>query len=377
MNKKDIAEIRRRLNPESQNPIEICGCYVNGKGAVVSSFRRSLISLPQSEAEKYMQLFKRVLSGDMGKNLSLLSFPADEVMDGATHARLMALNSSAMNDTDALNRFFETVIENTHMEGNYLVLLLHDTYDVPFRSLSGAPDDDSAQSENVFSYLLCAVCPVKQSKSSLAYCVPDNDFVAREPDWVVNAPDMGFLFPAYEDGGPNIHATLYYTRDLAENHADFLTAALAAQESAPAAEQKESFKALLKSALEDECDMEVVEAVNEHIVSRLEEQKSDKQAEPARVSKREVTQILDHCGVSEERQEAFEKQFDEEFGLGADLPAAAIADDRQFEVRTPDVVVRVSPDRAGLIETRLIDGVRYILIRAEDGVQVNGVDVTI
>ena len=375
MNKKDIAEIRRRLNPESQNPIEICGCYVNGNRAVVSSFRRSLISLPQSESEKYMQIFKRVLSGDIGKNLALLDFPTDEVMEGETHARLMTLNREAMNDVDSLNRFFEVIIENIQMEGNYLVLLMHDTYDVPFRSVSESVNDTCADSENVFSYLICAVCPVKQSKGSLSYDAPENDFVSREPDWIVNSPDMGFLFPAFEDGGANIHSTLYYTRDLSENHSDFINAALAAVESAPAAEQKESFKMLLKEALEDECNLEVVEAVNEHIVSRLEEQKSDKEAEPARVSKREVAQILTDCGVSEERKEAFEKQFDEEFGLGMDLSAAAIADDKQFEVRTPDVVVRVSPDHANLIETRLIDGVKYILIRAEDGVQVNGIDI--
>lgn len=375
MNKKDIAEIRRRLNPESQNPIEICGCYVNGKRAVVSSFRRSLMSLTQSESEKYMSLFKRVLSGDIGKNLSLLQFPTDEIMDGETHARLMALNQTALCDADALNRFFEVVIENTQMEGNYLVLLMHDTYDTPFRSSSESAEASGADSEAVFQYLLCAVCPVKPSKGALSYSAPENDFVSRDPDWVVNAPDMGFLFPAYEDGGPNIHSALYYTRDLAEMHTDFVTAALAAAETTPAAEKKESFKSLLKTALEDECNLEVVEAVNDHLINRLEEQKSDREAEPACVNKREVREILNACGVSEERQEAFERSFDEEFGLGSDLPAAAIADDRQFEVRTPDVVVRVSPDRAGLIETRVIDGTKYILIRADEGVQVNGVDI--
>ena len=371
MNKKDLSEIRRRLNPESQNPIEICGCYVNGNRAVVSSFRRSLMSLSQSESEKYMQIFKRVLSGDLGKNLTQLEFPVEQVMEGEAHARLTALNRSAMNDEDALNAFFENVIENTQMEGNYLALLMHDTYDVPFRTR----DDAEGESENVFSYLLCAICPVKQAKGTLSYSAPENDFVSREPDWIVNAPDMGFLFPAYEDGGPNIHCALYYARDLSENHPDFMNAALATAEVAPAAEKKESFKALLKDALEEECNLEVVEAVNEHIVARLEEQKADKEAEPACVSKREVAKILSDCGVSEERQTAFEQKFDEEFGLGADLPAAAIADDKQFGVRTPDVLVRVSPDRAGLIETRVIDGTKYILIRAEDGVQVNGVDI--
>ena len=278
MNKKDIAQIRRRLNPESQNPVVICGCYVNGQKNVVSAFRRSLISLPQSESEKYMQIFRRSLSGDVGRNLVPLTFPTDEVMDGATHARLIRLNQTALDDDEALNAFFDAIIAGTRIEGNFLILVLHDTYDVPFKT---SMDDEAAgaESETVFSYVLCAVCPVKQTKPCLSYSASENDFHALDPDWVVASPDMGFLFPAFEDGGPNIHSALFYTRDLAESHDDFVAAALNAGAFAPAAEQKETFKTVLREALEDECSFEVVEAVNEHIVSRLEEQKQDKEAE--------------------------------------------------------------------------------------------------
>lgn len=188
---------------------------------------------------------------------------------------------------------------------------------------------------------------------------------------------MGFLFPAFEDGGPNIHSALFYTRDLAESHDDFVAAALNAGAFAPAAEQKETFKTVLREALEDECSFEVVEAVNEHIVSRLEEQKQDKEAEPARIGKREVEKVLTDLGVSPERTQSFSERFDEEFGLGNDLSAAGIADDKQMELRTGEVTIRVSPGCAGLVETRTIDGVKYILIRADEGVCVNGVNVDI
>lgn len=376
MNKKDIAQIRRRLNPESQNPVVICGCYVNGQKNVVSAFRRSLISLPQSESEKYMQIFRRSLSGDVGRNLVPLTFPTDEVMDGATHARLTRLNQTALDDDEALNAFFDAIIAGTRIEGNFLILVLHDTYDVPFKT---SMDDEAAgaESETVFSYVLCAVCPVKQTKPCLSYSASENDFHALDPDWVVASPDMGFLFPAFEDGGPNIHSALFYTRDLAESHDDFVAAALNAGAFAPAAEQKETFKTVLREALEDECSFEVVEAVNEHIVSRLEEQKQDKEAEPTRIGKREVEKVLTDLGVSPERTQSFSERFDEEFGLGNDLPAAGIADDKQMELRTGEVTIRVNPGCAGLVETRTIDGVKYILIRADEGVCVNGVNVDI
>ncbi|MBQ3078879.1 MAG: DUF4317 domain-containing protein [Clostridia bacterium] len=375
MNKKDISEIRKRLNPESHNPIEIRGCYVNGNRAVISAFHRPLISLPETEADSYMQIFKRILSGDVGKNLMELHFPVDQVMEGEEHGRLTDMNKEALLNDDTVNDFFTRIIESTQIEGNYLILVMHDAYDVPVKSSDG--ELESLESDNVFSYLICAVCPVKQSKAALSYIASENDFHSKDPDWVVAPPEMGFMFPAYEDRGPNIHKALFYTKDLSDCHADFTDAVLKTSEVIPAAEQKEAFQSLLVEALEDECSMEVVQAVNEQINRRLEEQKSDKEAEPARITKREVSRMLTECGVSDTKTEAFEKSFDDTFGLGMDIPAASIANERQFEVRTPDVVVRVSPDRAGLIETRVIDGIKYILIRADEGVTVNGMSVGI
>ena len=374
MNKKDIAEIRRRLNAESHNPIDVRGLYVNGKGAVVSAFHKSLMSLPQEEAESYLAIFKRLFSGDFGKNLSMIHFPMDEVMEGECHGRLMDMNRDKLMDDELANEFFTSIIENTHMEGNYLILLLHDTYDVAFKTRSGEIDE-TADSENVFSYILCAICPVKMSKSALCYFASENDFGMRDQDWVVSAPDMGFMFPAFEDGGANIHDALYYTKDISNTHTDFTLASLGIDFIAAPAENKEAFQSLLVESLQDECSMEVVQAVNEQLIARVAEQKADKEAETACVSKEEVSKMLTGCGISEEKTEAFEKNYDETFGNGMDIPAASIVNERQFEVRTPDVVVRVSPEHANLIETRIIDGVKYILIKAEEGVTVNGMSV--
>ena len=375
MNKKDIAEIRRRLNSESHNPIEIRGCYVNGKRNVVSAFHRSLMSLPAEEADHYMSIFKKIFSGDFGKNLTQLHFPLDEVMEGEAHGLLTDMNRDCLNDDELANEFFVHIIENVQMEGNYLILLLHDTYDVAFRSHSAGDDDGGADSENVFSYILCAVCPVKPTKSCLSYIASENDFHTKDQDWVVSSPEMGFMFPAYEDGGPNIHDALYYTKDVSNSHIDFTLAAFNVDAIAAPAEKKEAFQSLLVESLQDECSMEVVQAVNEQLIAKVAEQKADKEAETAVVTKEEVSRMLTGCGVSDEKKEAFERNFDETFGTAMDVPAASIVNERQFEVRTPDVVVRVSPDHAGLIETRVIDGIKYILIRADEGVTVNGMSV--
>ena len=87
--------------------------------------------------------------------------------------------------------------------------------------------------------------------------------------------------------------------------------------------------------------------------------------------------MLESCGVPDEKLAAFEEKYDAQFGQGMELRAVNIAEPKKFEVRTPDVVVQVNPERSDLIETRVIDGFRYILIRADEGVEVNGVNISI
>ncbi len=366
MNKKDVSFIRKRLNPESHNPIEICARYVNTSGNVVSEFKKPLVALPQGEAERYMQLFKKTLSGDICKNLIELTFPMGEVMGGEAHARLTKINKTAFADGDALSEFYARVIESVKMDSNYIILMLHDIYDE-----SG--DDGDA----VFAYTLCAICPVKPAKPALSYVASENDFREREQDFVVLPPVTGFMFPAFEDGGPNISKALFYTSDPADGHAEFIAGVLAAKEFVPADEQRQAFRDSLKYALKDECDFEVVKAVDDWLADKLEDSKTDSDSEQAYVGKREIGRVLRECGVSEERANEFENAYEAEFAPGSEPPAASLINGKQLEIRTQDVVVRVSRERGDLIETRVIDGQKYLLIRADEGVTVNGMEIDI
>ncbi len=375
MNRVDIAEIRRGLNPDKTSADRICGCYVDDRGEIISMFAQSPLTLPQEEAEKYLALFRKVLSGALGKNLVEIPFRPDQVAEGEEHRLLTALKDTSLKVDQAVEKFFRKVIDALKFEGNYLILLLHDNHDVAWRPRDEYKADD-APSEDVFSHILCAVCPVKQTRPALSYCAEDRSFHDRELDWVVAAPELGFLFPAFEDGGANIYAALCYSRDAADDHAGFVKAVFGGDAPMPAAAQKETFEVLLSDALEDECDLEVVQTVHEQLRGRVEEVRADKQAEPATVTKREVSAMLRDCGVSEQKRAAFEERFDEEFGP-ADLRAENIVDVKRFELRTPDVIVKVNPERSDLIQTRTIDGSRYILIRADEGVEVNGVNIAI
>lgn len=374
MNSKEYAEIRRRLNPDKNNIDVIRGCYVNEKREIVTTFSHSLLTLPQGEAEKYLSLFRRTLTGTPGKNLVDIAFRPDQVLNGDQHALLTALKNTALKVDQAVDKFYRRVADALDLEGNYLILLMYDAYDLPFHARDG---EDGGESENVFSYILCSVCPVKLSRGGLCYCPQDRDFHDREEENVVCAPELGFMFPAFDDRAANIYGAEYYTRDTAAGHDDFIAAVFDANPPMPAAAQKEAFQALLGDALEEDCSLDVVQAVRRQICDRIEEKKQEKSAEQPMVSKREMSSVLTECGVPEARVQAFEQGYDDQFGTGIDLRAVNIVEPKRFEVRTPDVVVKVNPERSDLLETRVIDGMKYILIRADGGVEVNGVNIAI
>ena len=375
MNRKEIAEIRRRLNPD-KNAISILrGCYVNERREVVSTFQKPFLAFPQEEQEKYLSLFKRTLAGVPGRNLIDIEFRPDQVMDDEAHGLLMALRNTALSVDSGVEQLCQRIIDNLALEGNYLILMLHDAYDVPFRSVDEHKVD--VVSEEVFNYIMVCVCPVKLTKPALSYFSEDRIFHSRDLDWVVSAPELGFMFPTFDDRATNLYSALYFTRDTADIHDEFIDAVFHCDAPMPAQEQRETFQAVLEEALDEELSFDVAQTVHEQLREMIETQAQDKSAEPVTVSKREVGSLLQSCGVPEEKVEAFKERFDEEFGQNMAVSAQNIVEPKKFEVRTPDVVVQVNPERSDLIETRVIDGFRYILIRAEDGVEVNGVNVNI
>ncbi len=375
MNDKEIAELRRRLRPEKNSITRVLGCYVNESREIISLFNQSLALMEEEEAEKFLTIFRRTLSGTLGKNLIDIPFRTSQVAGSEEHKLLMNLRGSSLQDEDAVETLFHRIIDNLNFEGNYVILLAYDSYDVPFRGKDDSKLDDA--SETVFNYILCSVCPVKMTKSALRYDSDNREFHKRGVDWIVSAPELGFLFPAFDDRAANIYSALYYSHSASDNHAEFIDGIFRTEPPMPADEQKETFRAMLSTSLEDGCSMQVVKAVHAHLCDIIADHKANKVVEPLVLSKREVRTVLETCGVSDESRAKFAVRYDEEFGSDAELSPRNLVDTKKFEVRTPDVVINVNPERSDLIETRTIGGVKYILIHADDGVEVNGVNITI
>ena len=375
MNEKEIAELRRRFRQDKSSITHVRGCYVNENREIISEFDQSLTLSRQEDAEKILAVLRKTLSGAVGRNLLDIEFDTRQVVEGDEHRLLMALRDSRLADQESVHALFRRVISSLDLAGNYLILLAYDAYDVPYRSKDGQRQDDA--SDQVFTYILCAVCPVKLTKDALSYYIQENQFRSVEADWVVAAPEVGFLFPAFDDRATNLYNALYYTRDISQSHPDFVDALFKSQVPMPAAVQKETFQSILGDTLEEECRYEVVQAVHDELCGMIAAHKESKEEDPLVISKVTVKRVLHECGVSPDHVERFEEQYDRQFGPEADLPPRNIVDEKQLEVKTPDVTIKVSPERSDLVETRVIDGRRYILIRAEEGVEVNGVQIHI
>ena len=374
MNEKEIGEIRRRVRRDRSNMTAVYGCYVNGQNEIISEFKQSTGIMPENEADKYFGLLKKVLSGSVGKNLLDIRFKTSQVANSSEHKLLMNLREDLKNE-EYRSALYQKIIENVHFDDGFLILLGCDRYDVPFKSKDDALQADA--SDETYTCLLCAVCPVKQTKPSLRYVAETKEFHDGGIAQVVCAPEAGFLFPAFDDRATNIYNALYYTKSPKDNHENLVQALFCVEPPKPAFEQKKSFEALLGASLAEECSLEVVQTVHDQLRQSIEMHKESKVPEALQISKEQVRDTLEQCGVSEKHLAKFSVEYDASFGFEAELHPKNVIDHRKIEVSTPDVIIKVAPDRSDLIQTRIIGGVKYILINAEEDVTVNGVHIHI
>ncbi len=372
MNEKEIGELRRRITPDKTSIQRIRGCYVTEQREILSTFNSSLAMLNEIETEELLPIIKKTLSGTLGKNLIDIEFSTHQVVSGAEHKLLSELRSSSLENDEAVDKLYKNIIDTVQIEGSYLILLASDKYDVFSYSGDGSKDEDSA---TVFSYFLCSICPIKLTKTALSYYGDQFHTVAANS--IISNPELGFMFPAFDDRAANIYGALLYTKNTSDSQDEFIEKIFKSEPPMPATIQKETFEAVLSDAVANECNMEVVQAVHEKICTMVDEHKAAKVREPLLISKATVKNVLSDCGVAEEKITAFDEQFDKSFGQGAEVPPKNIINTKQFEVKTPDVVIKVNPDRPDLIKTEIIDGTKYIMIRAEDEVTVNGVNINI
>lgn len=371
MTKLEIGEIKKLYTPKKCSITRICGCYVDGEKNKKTELAQAFLSLPEEEMYKYFEIFRKALSGTVGKNLLTLDFPLATESEGGTQEFLLRLRNSKLKDDALLEQFYDRIIESYEYVGNYLILVVHDAYDVPGKTTDGIDMDDA--SDEVYEYLLTCICPVDLSKPGLSYNAVENIFQNRIRDWVVGMPDAGFLFPAFTDRSTDLHSVLYYSKEPEELKDAFVDLMLGAKLPLTAGTQKESFQAIVEETLGESCDMEVVKTIHEKLNEMVEEHKEE--PAPLMLDKREVKNLFAQSGVSNDRLEAFDRCYEEVVADEEPLMVSNVYNTRSFEVKAPDVVIKVSPDRTDLIETRTIDGKPCLVIELDGNIEVNGIAV--
>lgn len=372
MNKKEVAEIKKRFTKTKCSFTRLCGCYVDAEKQKRLTLKEAFLSLPEEEMFKYIDIFRKTLSGSIGKTMLNMEFPMEqETKEDGTQRFLMKLLESKLTDDDLLNEFYDKIISVYNYPENYFIILTHDAYDIPKITSDGVENFDA--SEYVYDYILCCICPVKLTKPGLCYNAETNHIQDRIRDWVVEAPQSGFLFPAFNDRNMDIHNLLYYSKKSDELDAVITEEVLGCQLPLPAKSQKETFNNILKESLGLDCDYEVVKTIHENLNQMLAE--TSEEPEPLALAKEDMSHLLMKSGVEEKEIETFETRFDETVGEDQCLMAANISSPKKFEVATPDVKVTVNPQRTDLVETKIIDGVPYLMIEINDLVEVNGIQV--
>ena len=372
MTRKELNEIKSQYTLEDCGILRLCGCYVDGERNKITQFNENFLNLPEEEKHKYFDIFKKTLSGTPGKNLVDMKFNVDAYADEGARTFLMNLRDSGLKDDRLLNEFYDRIINNYSYVGNYLILLINQVYDIPAVTTDNIEMDDA--SDEVYSYILCSICHVNLSKPGLGYDEEDNNFHDKKQNHMVDVPDVGFLFPAFNKRSADEDMTLFYTKDVSEFEDGLIDCLLDCAVPLPAKQQKETFTSLVNEALGEEADLEIVKNIHENLEQIIEEKKQESPA-PVMLDKTEMKDLLEKSGVKEEKLENFEEHFEMAAGEHGKLVASNVSSGKKIEVKTPDVVIKINSDKTDIVSTQIIDGRQCLVIQIDERLEVNGISV--
>ena len=372
MTRKELSEIKSQYTLENCGILRLCGCYVDGERNKITQFNENFLNLPEEEKHKYFDIFKKTLSGTPGKNLIDMKFNVDAYADEGARTFLMNLRDSGLKDDRLLDEFYDRIINNYSYVGNYLILLINQVYDIPTVTTDNIEMEDA--SDEVYSYILCSICHVNLSKPGLGYDEEDNNFHDKKQNHMVDVPDVGFLFPAFNKRSADEDMTVFYTKDVSEFEDGLIDCLLDCVAPLPAKQQKETFTSLVSEAVGEEADLQVVKNIHANLEQIIEEKKQESPAQ-VMLDKNEMKNLLEKSGVKEEKLENFEEHFEMAAGEHGKLVASNVSSGKKFEVKTPDVVIKINSDKTDIVSTQVIDGRQCLVIQIDERLVVNGISV--
>ncbi len=370
MTKQEIGEIKKLFKMNSCSIDRVTGCYVDGEKNIRATFMQPLLSMPEEEIFKYLEILKKSLSGSLEKNLHTIEFSLDAEQDGGQQNELLKLRDSKLKNPDALLAYYQRIIDSYKYVGNYLILVFHDAYDVPGKAKDGETMTDA--SDEVYEYILTCICPVELAKPGLYYNENAGKFENLNRPRMVGAPDAAFLFPAFNDRCSDIHSILCYEKKPEDKKDSLMEAVIGKTMPLTAGEQKETFNALIEETLGENCAMEIVKSIHEKLTEKIENHKEE--SEPLMLGKEDIKSVFADSGVSNDKMRAFDEHYEQTVG-NVELAAENVVSAKALEVKSPDIVIKVSPDRTDLLDTAVVNGRRCLVIEMGSNVMVNGVQI--
>lgn len=371
MVKAELGELKKLLTQKNCTITRICGCYVDGDKNKKSVFARSFLALPDEEMFKYFEILRKGLSGTPGKTALDMTFPTEACGEDGQQEFLLKLRDSKLKDDALLDEYYNRIISAYEYVGNYLILVVHDAYDVPGRTNDGIDMEDA--SDEVYEYVYTVICPVNLAEPGLSFDPVTNEFHNRNRDWVVELPLIGILFPAFNDRSTDVNSIMYYTKDSENLNDALIEMLLGCGIPLTAGNQKETFQTLVQETLGDECEFEAVKSLHEKMGELIEEHKEE--LAPLVLDKKEVKNLFASSGVSNDKMEEFDSHYEKNAGTDTPLFVSNVYNTRSFDVKTPDVTIKVKPDRTDLIEDRTIDGRPCLVVALNGDIEVNGISV--
>lgn len=371
MDKKGIAEIKKCFKKEDCRIDRMVSCFLNEEGEIISRFSDSFYALEDKELFKYCELFKQSLSGKIGRNLYTLAFSLEEEDEGGKQSTLYKLLQSELKDEELYNAFFESVRQDYPIPGKHLLLLAHGVYDIPSKTSDGLSLEDA--SEQVYSFILFALCPVSLLKEGLCFDKQSDSFVSRSEDFVVQKPEISFLYPAFHDRSSDIHELLYRCKKR-EDSLDTLPQSLFGC-SLPMGEkqQKNCFSKLVEEILQEDCTFENVRLLQEEL-AELQNKENEEEREQS-LPKNQVKALLEKVGADEEQLLNFSSLYDEELGDKNESLFLENLADNTLRLDSENLHLRIKNEVSAILESRIIDGKEYLLLPISDNLECNGISI--
>lgn len=177
INREDMLELTRRMTLSRNCFYRAAGAYMDPEGYIDNSFNVNFRNMGTHDKKLNLELAKTIPFSKTNQQLRSFEFPKGDLAYDSIHRLLMALSQYGLKDDLLVQTLCEQLAEGIHIPQEYGIFVYHGLYDVPVK---GSDKEEQGESEEVFRFIICAVARV------------DKDYNAAKPE-------LGFLFPAFEN----------------------------------------------------------------------------------------------------------------------------------------------------------------------------------